>query len=160
MPKLPKVTTFSNQSRLAKRIAVSGKTMSEWLRRADWPVNREPPWTEEDALEVEIWRKTNLKQNLALAPTDPASIAAFTTRAQAEIDVLIERRDTLRLKREILSGKFVDRATEHQRKVRLCHLLRTGLMQLVRRIETLCGQDAGDLARTACIEMADALPTE
>lgn len=59
---------YTSINALSKRIGVTHKTVSGWLKRRDFPVQREAPWSDDDAREIEVWRATRLQPNRA----DPA----------------------------------------------------------------------------------------
>lgn len=59
---------YTSINALSKRVGVTHKTVSSWLKRRDFPVQREGPWSEDDAREIEVWRATHLQPNRA----DPA----------------------------------------------------------------------------------------
>lgn len=46
---------YTTLTSFAKRLNVSRKTFYQWRDMTGFPVNREPPWTEDDAREVDRW---------------------------------------------------------------------------------------------------------
>lgn len=56
---------YASITALAKRVGVSTTAASKWLRDRRFPVQREAPWSEDDAREIEVWRKTVLQPNRA-----------------------------------------------------------------------------------------------
>lgn len=59
---------YTSIKQLATACGVSHKTASTWLRRKDFPVQREAPWSDDDVEELKVWRKVKLQPNRA----DPA----------------------------------------------------------------------------------------
>lgn len=52
-------TTYTTDAELRRAIGVSKGTMSRYLNhRDDWPVSREPPWSEGDVQVIHAWRET------------------------------------------------------------------------------------------------------
>lgn len=57
---------YTSMGQLASRMGVSRPCVSKWVRRKDWPVGRDGPWSEDDARELDVWR-TSLRPNRASA---------------------------------------------------------------------------------------------
>jgi len=52
-------------AQLGRACGVTHKTASTWLKRKDFPVQREAPWSDDDVAEIKVWRSTNLQPNRA-----------------------------------------------------------------------------------------------
>lgn len=59
---------YASIKKLSERMGVTHKTVSTWLKKKNFPVQREGPWSEDDAVEIQVWRETHLQPNRA----DPA----------------------------------------------------------------------------------------
>lgn len=46
-------------------MGVTHRTVSNWLKHPKFPLQREAPWSDDDAREIDIWRKTILQPNRA-----------------------------------------------------------------------------------------------
>lgn len=52
-------------AQLGRACGVTHKTASTWLKRKDFPVQREAPWSNDDVAEIKLWRSTRLQPNRA-----------------------------------------------------------------------------------------------
>lgn len=52
-------------AQLAKAVGVTHRTIGKWLKRSDFPLQREAPWSDDDVAEIKMWRQTNLQPNRA-----------------------------------------------------------------------------------------------
>lgn len=77
---LRRMADYTSLNQLAKRVGVTHRTVSKWLRDKRFPVQREAPWTEDDAREIEMWRRAVLQPNRA----DPAYQGRVQTEPPAE----------------------------------------------------------------------------
>ena len=59
---------YTSIKQLAGACGVTHKTAATWLRRKDFPLHREAPWSDDDVAELKVWRKVALRPNRA----DPA----------------------------------------------------------------------------------------
>lgn len=56
---------YDSIAKLAKRIGVTHRTVSKWLRDKRFPLHREAPWSEDDAAEIAAWRNAVMQPNRA-----------------------------------------------------------------------------------------------
>lgn len=50
---------------LGKAVGRSDTTIRKWLKRRDFPVQREAPWSEDDVKELKVWAEVSLSPNRA-----------------------------------------------------------------------------------------------
>lgn len=55
---------FTTQTALAKHFGVTQATVSHWVHHKRFPVQRNPPWSSDDAAEIKAWSAT-LRKNRA-----------------------------------------------------------------------------------------------
>jgi hypothetical protein len=122
-------TQAKNQEALAALVGRSPAAVSKWLRRADWPFARKPPW---DAVRVAAWAlglSSNPAANAASPPsTEPADLGRGLLKAK--IQVTANRALLSRLDYDRRAGKLHDVAQCQERRLRQIHATKTQLLEL------------------------------
>ena len=107
--------TISNQSQLAGLVDRTPKTISLWVRRADWPVRKRPPWSLSELHTIREWSK-GLKHAAERAAGEPGLAGGNGTgladlrnnpERMAKLQLTVSRRALLELERGIKAGEFV-----------------------------------------------------
>jgi len=52
---------YTSIRQFASAVGIADKTMRGWLKRKDWPLQREAPWTDDDVAEARAWREATLR---------------------------------------------------------------------------------------------------
>lgn len=99
---------------LASALGVSPSRMTEYTRRADWPVTCKPPWTDSDLAKVKKWRGWLQEDRSGRAPqlrdsdlNDDKFVP--NTKQRAEVLLKIHRARKTKAEADLAEGKVVER---------------------------------------------------
>jgi len=134
----------SSQAQLSAVIGVSRKTITEWLKRSDWPVRRRAPWSWADVHKIRGWRKG--LSGAAEREADQADTAdgggngmleALRTSPErlAKLRLHLVKREILELDRAIKAGEYVKLADVEAGRVARIHAVKTMLLSQRQRVE-------------------------
>ena len=116
----------STATELAEALGIAGSTVSRYLRRADWPTGRAPPWSPGEIERIRRWR-AGLQEDRAAGEHSGEAPGGGAVRAEGEqrraplledlaaaykkVQILLsrERMEHERLKRRLLAGELIER---------------------------------------------------
>jgi hypothetical protein len=152
----PTYRTAASIRQLAHAIGRPSSTLDEWRRLPEWPTSADPPWTKEDVARIAAW--VDARDEARHKPRDE--------ERAARLKVLEERAKKLRLERQILEGKFVNKEEEEERDLAKVYETRARLRNLEHAlVADLAGKPVGEFAgiirdavQNCLLGFADATP--
>lgn len=125
---------------------MSRKTVTQWVKRADWPVRRRAPWSWADVHKIREWRKG--LSGAAEREADQADTAdtagggngvlealQASPERLAKLRLLLTRREILELDRAIKAGEYVKLADVEAGRVARIQAVKTMLLNQRQRVE-------------------------
>ncbi len=136
----------SSQGQLAATMDVSRKTVTEWVKRADWPVRRRAPWSWADVHKIREWRKglsgaaerdADQPDNADNADGGNGILKALQDSPErlAKLRLQLVRREILELDRAIKAGEYVKLAEVEAGRVARIQAVKTMLLNQRQRVE-------------------------
>lgn len=134
-----------SQAQLSAVIGVSRQTITQWIKRADWPVRRSAPWSSADVHKIREWRKGlsgAAEREADQADTVDAGggngvIQALQASPErlAKLRLHLVRREILELDRAIKAGEYVKLADVEAGRVARIQAVKTMLLNQRQRVE-------------------------
>jgi hypothetical protein len=124
---------------LAAKLGLTPQSITRYLSREDWPVRREPPWTQLDLEVIRKWREGLQEDRSADAPADLKNVGRLLKQEQLIFT---------RVKREQLQGKLVEKDLLERALVGLAQCFVQQLEELQSALPlTLAGKDPGQIEK-------------
>ena len=123
---------YDTRIAMAEAAGVSRQTLGQWMKRVDFPIGREPPWSDTDVemlAAFRMWLSEDPSNGNGDRKKTPFSLAGvLTARLRAE------RIQSLRFERELKANKYVKVVNVREAFETYCTLVRDSLMRLPSRL--------------------------
>lgn len=92
---------------LARALKLDEKAVRKYLADDRWTFRRTPPWPRSIVAKVSGWRKSQLAQQPD--GDESEALEGLSAERKTKLKLVIERTAKLRLERELLAGKYLNR---------------------------------------------------
>lgn len=121
--------TIKSQKALGKLIDRTQECISGYVRRNDWPVRRNSPWSPGDLKKIKIWLIT-LEQQKRI-PEGEILSPVMTKVQSARYELYNEKAMLAKMDRLVREGEYLKKSDVELGRVKRIHAVKAGLMRLV-----------------------------